>query len=261
MIESFPKLAEAYPKVKSCNKCGGPRVRIFRPTKSNPKRWVNICITCQSAFQQGYREKNKARIYESQKAWLKQPGNRERCLESYHKWLAKNPEFPKQYVAKNKESVRERSKAFRESNKDRIQKERREKYRSNAKKIAERNAARKLERAAEYKKWSSTPRARAIVLVNQMKRRSAMARVPHTLTGKQISALMDAFKFCIYCGSGKFEALDHVHPVTKGGHTSIENMAPACKSCNSRKKNSTLDQWMQRCDLHIYPMPRFPLIS
>ena len=43
---------------------------------------------------------------------------------------------------------------------------------------------------------------------------------------------------CQYCGCDVTEAsatLDHVHPVSKGGRTTWENSATACKPCNYRK--------------------------
>lgn len=39
---------------------------------------------------------------------------------------------------------------------------------------------------------------------------------------------------CAYCG-GRFESLDHILPVCRGGGTTAVNVAPACHTCNSRK--------------------------
>lgn len=44
---------------------------------------------------------------------------------------------------------------------------------------------------------------------------------------------------CIYCGSEKSLCLDHIYPVALGGRTVLENLATACKSCNSGKSGRT----------------------
>lgn len=39
---------------------------------------------------------------------------------------------------------------------------------------------------------------------------------------------------CVYC-SGRFEEIDHIQAVARGGHHTIENVVPVCKRCNQRK--------------------------
>jgi 5-methylcytosine-specific restriction endonuclease McrA len=48
---------------------------------------------------------------------------------------------------------------------------------------------------------------------------------------------------CPYCNEKKnikYSQADHIHPITKGGLTTIQNMILVCKLCNSLKKGSTL---------------------
>ena len=40
---------------------------------------------------------------------------------------------------------------------------------------------------------------------------------------------------CVYCGEEPAGTADHVIPLSAGGPNSIENLAPACLSCNVRK--------------------------
>lgn len=47
---------------------------------------------------------------------------------------------------------------------------------------------------------------------------------------------------CVYCGSIENLCIDHVVPVIQGGGDEIENLAIACKSCNSGKAGRTPDQ-------------------
>lgn len=50
---------------------------------------------------------------------------------------------------------------------------------------------------------------------------------------------------CVYCG-GPAETWDHLIPVAAGGLTEQMNMAPACRSCNSSKKDRDLLDWAPR---------------
>lgn len=50
---------------------------------------------------------------------------------------------------------------------------------------------------------------------------------------------------CAYCG-GPRETWDHIIPVSKGGVTEPGNIVPACRRCNSSKRDSDLCAWLQR---------------
>lgn len=47
---------------------------------------------------------------------------------------------------------------------------------------------------------------------------------------------------CQYCGSTKSLTIDHVHPKSRGGEDSWENMVVCCSSCNVRKGSRLLEQ-------------------
>lgn len=50
---------------------------------------------------------------------------------------------------------------------------------------------------------------------------------------------------CAYCGNSfqkKDLSLDHIHPVSKGGKSSWENLITACYSCNQKKSNKSLEE-------------------
>lgn len=42
---------------------------------------------------------------------------------------------------------------------------------------------------------------------------------------------------CLECGSGDYIQCDHIHPVSKGGETNLNNLQTLCRVCNARKKD------------------------
>lgn len=45
---------------------------------------------------------------------------------------------------------------------------------------------------------------------------------------------------CAYCGAAGANTVDHVHPRSKGGKSTWENLVAACQRCNNRKRDRTL---------------------
>lgn len=48
---------------------------------------------------------------------------------------------------------------------------------------------------------------------------------------------------CVYCGDTA-DTIDHIHPVSLGGGLQWDNLAPACRACNSGKKDRPLLQYL-----------------
>lgn len=48
---------------------------------------------------------------------------------------------------------------------------------------------------------------------------------------------------CGYCGATEDIQVDHVVPLARGGKHEIDNLAPACRSCNASKKDKLLSEW------------------
>ena len=51
---------------------------------------------------------------------------------------------------------------------------------------------------------------------------------------------------CAYCGCSinyKEMQVDHIHPLRRGGADELQNMLPACRSCNHYKHTLTVDEF------------------
>ena len=79
------------------------------------------------------------------------------------------------------------------------------------------------------------------------KRKRRMDRVDHDLTDEQWSAIQEAWEGCAYCGTGA-EPLqkDCVLALSRGGRYTLDNIVPACRSCNASKCNDEVTGWLRR---------------
>ena len=74
-----------------------------------------------------------------------------------------------------------------------------------------------------------------------------MARVEHDLSAEQWTALKTAWEGCAYCGSVDIALQrDCVLAISRGGRYTLENIVPACSSCNASKCNDEVTGWLRR---------------
>ncbi|NTW39935.1 MAG: HNH endonuclease [Cellulomonadaceae bacterium] len=79
------------------------------------------------------------------------------------------------------------------------------------------------------------------------RRKRRMAAVEHDLSADQWAALTAAWGGCAYCGAvGKPLQRDCVLPISRGGRYTLDNIAPACASCNASKCNDEVTGWLRR---------------
>lgn len=79
------------------------------------------------------------------------------------------------------------------------------------------------------------------------KRRRRVQRADNDLAAAQWDALVAAWGGCAYCGaSDRALQRDCVQPISRGGRYTLDNVVPACASCNASKCNSEVTQWMRR---------------
>ena len=74
-----------------------------------------------------------------------------------------------------------------------------------------------------------------------------MARVEHDLSAEEWAALRVAWGGCAYCGqSTSSMQRDCVLALSRGGRYTLDNIVPACRSCNASKCNDEVTGWMRR---------------
>jgi 5-methylcytosine-specific restriction endonuclease McrA len=74
-----------------------------------------------------------------------------------------------------------------------------------------------------------------------------MARVEHDLSDSQWAALLAAWGGCAYCrATGEPLQRDCVLAVSRGGRYTLDNVVPACRSCNASKCNDEVTGWLRR---------------
>jgi 5-methylcytosine-specific restriction endonuclease McrA len=89
------------------------------------------------------------------------------------------------------------------------------------------------------------PTTRAIRAAKKRKRR--MAKVEHDLTPAQWAQLKEAWGGCAYCDAADVALQkDCVLPISRGGRYTLDNVVPACRSCNASKCNSETTSWLRR---------------
>lgn len=97
-----------------------------------------------------------------------------------------------------------------------------------------------------------TRRARAA-----RKRARRVAASGSDLTDAEWFRILDAWACCAYCGADAVALQkDCVLPISRGGRYTIDNVVPACRSCNASKCNDEVTSWMRRRRLDE---PRFLL--
>jgi len=105
-------------------------------------------------------------------------------------------------------------------------------------------SARIRERRGQYRR---TERGRAVRLQASHRRRNRLKNAAFDLTPDQWLAMLQFYEHrCAYCdAAGKKLTLDHLTPLDPGDHT-IQNVLPACQSCNSKKSRKPVEGLLTR---------------
>lgn len=176
-----------------------------------------MCRAAKSAFDREYYLRNQERIKAHQRS--------------------KYTPTPLKLLTDEEKIIRRKASAarYREKNRDMLRNASLTRYHSIMTTDPER--IRKLRR--EYAK---TPYGRAIYYSAQNRRRR---QVPYTQDSLDWIASIDwGVTCCTYCEDALATEIDHILPITKGGTGERENLTPVCRSCNARKGNLYLAEFL-----------------
>ncbi len=74
-----------------------------------------------------------------------------------------------------------------------------------------------------------------------------MGRVEHDLSEAQWAAIQELWGGCAYCGVVDVSLQrDCVLALSRGGRYTLNNIVPACASCNASKCNAEVTGWLRR---------------
>lgn len=169
-----------------------------------------------------YREENAEAIKAQKAKYAKE--NSARLTAKAIKWVKENPDRYKEATARYRDSHREELRAsanaryahLMATDPERVRKQRRE--------------------------YAKTPTGRAYYYSQQNKRRRG---TPYTKESRDWIASLDRTKeSCTYCGIVPALEIDHIVPINKGGTGERHNLTPVCRTCNARKGNLYLAEFL-----------------
>lgn len=144
------------------------------------------------------------------------------CIKEY------NINYRKNNIEKLKEKRKIYNKKNSKNNVDRVRrwrKKNREKHRENNRRYNKKH----LEKERLRQK------------IKEAKRRDKISEKSFNILPKEIKRIYSSS--CVFCGSKENIAADHIIPISKGGRTSIGNLQPLCKTCNSSKGSKLMVEW------------------
>ena len=86
----------------------------------------------------------------------------------------------------------------------------------------------------------------AVALKTQRRRARTRSTDDGSVSVESWTAVLDSYHWlCVYCARPLVDpTMDHVDPLSRGGVHTIDNIAPACASCNRSKGRRSLLVWM-----------------
>lgn len=197
---------------RPCRKC--KRVLSLEHFSKDKSRVDGLSYTCKQCVRDNCKKHYK--------------DNRERYAERHEKWRSGNKErivsWNKQYNKENKELIANRKRQY--------------------------IATHKEQKAASKKRWQQSERGKVLTLIYCANRRARKKNAlgSHTAEELQEQLIRQSHK-CYYCQGALGDKrssyhADHIVPISRGGTNYIHNIVLTCSTCNLKKGNKMLHEWI-----------------
>ena len=104
--------------------------------------------------------------------------------------------------------------------------------------LASVNPQRFLKQKESHQRYRRTEKGKAAAARDYARRSGWIQETDHPLTAPQWLEILKASRFrCFYCKKKVRLTIDHVTPLSRGGQHVAENIVPACRNCNARKRD------------------------
>jgi len=261
---------------KACTKCGEDKpLSEFYKNKRARDGLQYRCKSCQNLYAATYKAAHPDRVKAAVKAW--QTAHPERVLAAAQRYREAHPDrtkaaqkawevthteeraaYKEAYYAENQDYIRAASRAYYHAHVEERAAYKKTRYAANPE--PQRAAAKTWaathseERRAYERRYFHTAAGKAARARSTAKRRIQKLRTDATvaLTAEEWQARIAEYgSHCCWCGKELTEdeiVMDHIVALANGGGHTASNVAPSCKSCNSRKRTQDWD----------YPYPGMP---
>lgn len=169
----------------------------------------------------------------------------------YHADRERHLEIASRSRATHRRLFVERTRGWREKNREQVLARRREQYAANPDLHRDRalNHIRKNYKAVRDRQNAGrrTENGRARSLLNKNRRRARLLGTESRFTAADWRVCKEMFgNRCAYCLKANPLEIEHVQPVSRGGADTVDNIVPACHACNASKGARSLLEWARR---------------
>lgn len=205
---------------KVCGTCGIEKsVNDFYKRGGKPRSY---CKSCSNSGSKDYRTRNSEKVKKKKKEYYEE--NKTEVLSKH-----------KQYYSENRDKKLAYAAGYREEHKEEIAEKRKDHYKRNKERVLKINAA-----------YRRSERGKSIKNICNARRRASQKNAEGSFSLSEWETRLSEFDSkCAYCGSAEDIQKDHFVALNSGGTNNIENIVPACSSCNASKQDNDPIKWYE----------------